>query len=110
MPGFRGVRRGTTTARGYGQQHTKARAAAFARLPEVSPCCRCGKPMFKWAKDKHGKSALHYDHNAARTGYLGFAHALCNRRAGAAAGQAAARRIPRKNKDAAPHTWTSRAW
>ena len=102
MPGFHGARRDN---RDYNTAHTKARAQAFARLPEYSPCCRCGKPMWKWAKDRHGKSALHYDHNNSRTGYLGFAHADCNRRAGAAQGGrvALARRWRRSG-------WQSRQW
>ena len=104
MPGFRNARRDNTNARGYGSQHTKARAAAFANLPEYSPCVRCGKPMWKWARDRHGKSALHYDHNQTRTGYLGFSHDLCNRRAGAAAGGRAA--LARRGQ----RRWQSRSW
>jgi hypothetical protein len=26
--------------------------------------------MWKWAKDRYGRSALHYDHNDSGTGYL----------------------------------------
>ena len=43
--------------------------------------------MWKWAKDRHGKSSLHYDHNDTNTGYLGFSHGNpCNLRAGASKG------------------------
>jgi hypothetical protein len=62
----------------HGWDHSKARAAAFARLPEWSVCVRGGHVMWKWAKDQHGKSALHYDHNDSGTGYLGFSCALHN--------------------------------
>ena len=31
---------------------------------------------------------LHYDHNRTRDGYLGFAHARCNVKAGAREGRA----------------------
>lgn len=106
MPGFRGANRGTSNQRGYGTAHTKARAAAFAKLPTYSPCCRCGKPMWKWALDPWGKSALHYDHNDSRTGYLGFSHSTCNQRAGAAAGgRAVTSGRPRRNR-----LWSSRRW
>lgn len=60
----------------HGWDHSKARAAAFALLPEYPWCVRGGHVMWKWAKDKHGKSALHYDHNDSGTGYLGFSCAL----------------------------------
>lgn len=76
---------GTAAERGYGQAHVRSRKQAFAALPELSPCVRCGKPMWKWATE-HGRSALHYDHNTARTGYLGFSHGVCNRLAGASRG------------------------
>jgi hypothetical protein len=62
----------------HGWDHSKARAAAFALLPEYPWCVRGGHVMWKWAKDKHGKSALHYDHNDSGTGYLGFSCALHN--------------------------------
>lgn len=89
----------------YGSEHRKARTQAFALLPEYSPCCRCHKPMWKWAKDKHGKSALHYDHTPDRTGYLGFSCAQCNVKAGAAAGGKKAQANARKRT-----RWHSRTW
>lgn len=86
MGKFRGMRQGTTTELGYGNAHMKARATAFAQLPEWSPCCRCGLPMWKHAKEPDGmgrmRSALHYDH-APDGSYLGFSCAPCNRSAGA---------------------------
>ena len=68
----------STTARGYGATHRAIRAKL---LPGAygQPCTRCGKPM-------QPGQALHLDHNEDRTGYLGFAHASCNRRAGACKG------------------------
>lgn len=106
MPGFRGARRDTTTERGYGAEHTKARAEAFAKLPDYSPCCRCHKPMWKWAKDRHGKSALHYDHSDDRRTYLGFSCAGCNRHAGAVKG---GRSAGARRKSVRP-SWHSRIW
>ena len=70
----------------HGWDHSKARAAAFALLPEYPRCVRGGHVMWKWAKDQHGKSALHYDHNDSGSGYLGFSCALHNLGHGAANG------------------------
>ena len=68
----------STTARGYGTEHQKLRAKL---LPTAygKPCVRCGKPMLQG-------QALHFDHTNDRTGYLGFSHASCNKRAGARKG------------------------
>lgn len=113
MPGFRNARHGTTNQRGYGyRDHQKPRAQAFAALPEWSPCCRCHRTMWKWAKDERGRSALHWDHNDQRDGYLGFAHDTCNRKAGAANGgrAAAAHRRPPHQPQPKPSRWTSRRW
>lgn len=76
---------GTTKARGYDAEHRKARKAAAALHSAADPCARCGHalgPMGPW---------LHYDHNDARDGYLGFSHgsepcAICNRRCNVRAG------------------------
>jgi hypothetical protein len=76
----------STTARGYDLAHRKARQAAATRHQPTDPCVRCGRPlgpMGPW---------LHYDHNDSRTGWLGFAHARCNIRAGASAGARVANR------------------
>jgi hypothetical protein len=82
MPNFVGTRRSGR----HGTTHQPARAAAFALLPEYSPCARCHRMMWKWAKDKQGRSALHYDHNDTNTAYLGFSHRACNMHAGASKG------------------------
>jgi hypothetical protein len=66
--------------------HQKARAAAFARLPEWSTCVRCGGLLWKWQRDSRGRSAVHFDHSDDNRGYLGFSHAVCNVRAGASKG------------------------
>ena len=74
----------------YRYAHTVARRAAAQRHHPNDPCTRCGHPlgpMGRW---------LHYDHNGARTAYLGFAHGSpcpycgqrCNQVAGAKAGRA----------------------
>lgn len=102
MPNFRGAKAVT-----YGSAHRKARALAFKNLPEHSPCVRCGKPMWKWSKDKQGKSALHYDHNDNRTGYLGFSCRDCNVRAGASKG---ARIANARRAVVSAKPWRSRAW
>ena len=79
-----GVTMASTTDRGYGyKDHQLPRARAFAALPEWSQCVRCGGLMWKHMKDRHGRSALHYDHTADRTGYLGFSCQPCNTRAAA---------------------------
>lgn len=66
---------GSTTRRGYGWEHQKARKAALASFVVGQPCVRCGKPMTS-------KRGLELDHNDDRTGYNGLAHAYCNRKAG----------------------------
>ena len=103
MPNFIGATKGSTTQRGYGwHDHIKPRQQAFAALPEWSACCRCHKPMWKWAKAKPDslgrvRSALHYDHNEARDAYLGFSHKGCNLKDGAVKGGRAATRPGRSN-------------
>ena len=86
MPGFKGADRSSTAANGYGAPHARSRAAAFSVLDEWSQCCRCGRALWKYDVDKYGRSAVHLDHNRARDGYIGWAHAICNQRAGAAEG------------------------
>jgi hypothetical protein len=82
MPGFIGAARSPL----HGNAHAKARKRAFAQLPEWSACVRCGHPMWKWARDVHNKSALHFDHDDTNQTYLGFAHRACNLKAGARKG------------------------
>lgn len=71
----------TTTARGYGYTHQKARAQAVAAYQPGDPCSRCGRTM--WGDP----SGLDYDHNDDRTGYRGLAHRHCNRSAGGRKGK-----------------------
>lgn len=66
--------RGTTTARGYGWDHQRARDdqlhAAAGQL-----CAHCGHPM-------EATQLLDLAHTDDRAGYLGMAHARCNRQDG----------------------------
>lgn len=83
---FRTIRKQKTTLAGYGANHQRARATAAQRHQPSDPCTRCGRPlgpMGPW---------LHYDHTDDRSGYKGFAHAACNRRAGARVGNQRQRR------------------
>lgn len=73
---------GRTTLDGYGWAHQRARKrwAAVVNAGHAT-CTRCGiwiEPGTPW----------HLDHNDARTGYLGAAHATCNVIAGARKGAA----------------------
>lgn len=70
---------GTTTQRGYGWAHQKARADAIRDMHDGDPCSRCGGPMYR-AESR----ALDLDHRDDRTTYRGLAHAYCNRKAGQA--------------------------
>lgn len=95
---FRTIPKASTTARGYGPEHRKARAqAALAHRP-TDPCARCRKPLGPMGP------RLHYDHNGQRNGYLGFSHAACNRRAGAKVGNRRQRlvRHPRPRRRITP--------
>jgi hypothetical protein len=59
---------GSSTARGYGKQHQRARTQAAQHHHPSHPCARCGHPlgpMGPW---------LHLDHNDQGTGYIGFSH------------------------------------
>jgi hypothetical protein len=76
-------RRGTRQQRGYDAEHERARAslARFVTTGTV-PCVRCRdliQPDQPWD----------LDHNDTRTGYLGPAHATCNRSAGGRAAHGA---------------------
>jgi len=82
----------STTERGYGYQHRKARTAALKALRDGDPCSRCGGPMF------HGQQ-LDLDHTDDRSGYLGLAHAgPCNRSAGARKGNQQRGTRPRRSR------------
>jgi hypothetical protein len=89
----------STTARGYGSAHARARAAAAQRHNPSDPCARCGRPlgpMGLW---------LHYDHNDRRDGYLGFSHRRCNIRAGARKGARVRNRRARIRKIITADRW-----
>lgn len=63
----------TTTQRGYGHKHQKARRAYVEAFRSGDPCARCGDPMVGDA------SLFDLDHTDDRTGYLGLSHRECNR-------------------------------
>jgi hypothetical protein len=65
----------SSNQRDYGTQHRTLRRALLP-LAIGTPCVRCGNPMLQGQK-------LDLDHTDDRKGYKGFAHAECNRRAGA---------------------------
>ena len=64
--------RGSTAARGYGAAHQRERARHLKAWSPGQPCVVCHQPT--WDKTK-----LDLAHNATRTGWLGLAHAECNR-------------------------------
>jgi hypothetical protein len=78
----------TTTQRGYGWTHQRARLQAIRGMVDGQACTRCGLPM--WRAEAH---TLHLDHTDDRGGYRGLAHPTCNTRAGQA--KSMARRQPR---------------
>lgn len=98
---FRTIPKTSTTTRGYGAAHMRARKQAAARHQPTDPCARCGKPLGAMGRN------LHYDHNAERTGYLGFSHATCNRKAGAQAGN---RKQASKHPELRRKVKLSRVW
>lgn len=95
----------TTTQRGYGWEHQKARAAALRHLAQQgeAPCPFCHQPMTV-------QMALDYDHypplalgpTPMRVRRLG--HSTCNRRAGQQLSRA------RIRARSAPTAVNSRAW
>jgi hypothetical protein len=88
MPGFIGAPKSPR----HGPPHQRARAAAFAALPEWTVCARGGHPLWKWAIDRYGKSDLHYDHSDDNRGYIGFSCSACNNHDGARKGARAQRK------------------
>jgi hypothetical protein len=70
-----------TCAPAYGAAHQKLRAETKASA-YGTPCARCGRPM-------QPGQAIDLDHTDDRTGYLGWSHRACNRRAGAVNGNKA---------------------
>ena len=64
-------------ARGYGRRHKLTRAAVAPLVAAgMTTCCRCQGRLLPG-------ELWDLDHNGARDGYLGVAHASCNRSAGA---------------------------
>ena len=72
----------------YGAQHRALRQALLPLAPG-SPCTRCGRTLTV-------DDLVDLDHTDDRTGYLGWAHASCNRRAGAIRGNKARGHNPPK--------------
>jgi hypothetical protein len=68
----RDAARGTTTQRGYGTSHQRARRQHAAAFRPGQPCARCGRPIATLEQADLG-------HNDDRTGYNGLEHAACNR-------------------------------
>ena len=94
-------------SRGYDAKHVAARKRL---LPSAyyTPCIRCGHTMLPTEK-------LHLDHNADRSGYLGFSHGspchVCGKRCNLSAGAAKGARIvnaKRKGGSPASIVYTSR--
>lgn len=79
----------------YGAEHQQLRAATVDSYVG-RPCARCGQPLFP---------PMDLDHDEAG-GYLGYSHAVCNRRAGAARrnGQPASESVPLGTTRAGPGT------
>ena len=74
------ARSGSTSARGYGTQHQRARREALLLFKPGQRCVRCDQPM--WTAEN-----LDLDHDDDdRSRYLGLAHRSCNRAAGARKG------------------------
>jgi hypothetical protein len=71
----------SSTARGYGTAHMKARGELLARFTPGDPCCLCHRPM--WTA-----KGLHADHIPGTDQYRGLAHPRCNIRDGARRGRA----------------------
>lgn len=79
----------SSTARGYGSTHVKARTALLARFTPGDPCCLCGHPMYGPTRN------LDADHLPGTEQYRGLAHGngrcqtcglRCNRTDGASRG------------------------
>jgi hypothetical protein len=85
----------TTSQRGYGSAHAAVRARVASQVASATArCTRCGAAI-----GKH--DAWDLDHRDDRRGWLGPAHASCNRSAGALKN--------RRKPEQEPLGW-SRAW
>jgi DNA-directed RNA polymerase subunit RPC12/RpoP len=80
-------RKRSTSARGYGYEHQKARREFLAAFEVGDPCVRCDDPILDITD-------VHLDHADDRSTYLGLAHSWCNVAAGARRGGA-----PRRLRD-----------
>jgi hypothetical protein len=80
----------------YAWPHQRARATAARSHHPSHRCTRCGQPLGPMSR------ALHYDHDETG-GYLGFAHARCNLRAGAAKGAATSHARALSRQHGLPH-------
>lgn len=101
--------------RGLGKAHEQARREWEARVEAGGVlCCRCGqviipgKVVQRWRDSFRMVSNWHLDHNRARTGYLGAAHARCNVKAGAREGARRVNAAPKRR--AAPRKRQSRVY
>lgn len=94
---------GDTTRRGYGTAHQRARRNALAAFQPGDPCTRCGLPMWK-------RTGLELDHTDDRTGYLGLAHATCNRRAGADKANGRVRHVQDREQPTPHGFWSDGGW
>lgn len=76
---------GSTTARGYGNDHQALRKQLLAAWKPGQPCARCGQPiLYRWMLDGNGRrvSAIDLGHTDDRRAYTGLEHRTCNRRDG----------------------------
>lgn len=86
-------RHGTTADRGYGAAHQRRARELKAAMRDGDPCCRCGRPMYRWQlaldrNDPRGIDADHWSQARALGGELpdALAERSCNRSAGATLG------------------------
>lgn len=84
--------KGTTTTRGYGSDHAKARA--YWQPIVATGQVQCATPRCLHAEAGHGRTihpgqAWHLDHLPDRSGYRGPSHARCNTSDGARRGNKA---------------------
>lgn len=86
-------RPGSTAERGYGPEHQAEARRLKAALRDGDPCCRCGRPMYRWqlAVDRNDIRGIDADHRRKARALGGglpdaLAHRRCNRQAGARLG------------------------